>query len=621
MTRDWRLDFGATMLGSGVRFRVWAPRARTVEVRLASRDRPVPMVLSEDDVFETTLPGVGAGTDYQYVIDGEHAHPDPVSRWQPHGVHGASRVVDPSSFEWSDSTWRGLPLKELVFYELHCGTFTEQGTFEAVIARLGHLKALGVTAVELMPVGEFPGGRNWGYDGVDLYAPQSTYGGPTGLKKLVDACHRTGLAVVLDVVYNHLGPEGNYLGQYGPYFTSRYRTPWGDAINYDGPGSDGVRRFFVDNALYWVTEYHIDALRLDAIHGIFDFSAQHILEEMALAVHAVAKQADRQVWLIAESDLNDVRVIRPHDLGGHGIDAQWSDDFHHSLHTALTGATRGYFADFAGLRDLPKAIVEGFVYDGVRSRFRERRHGSSSASHPGEQFVICQQNHDQIANGSGGARISQLMSPDGQKLGAALVACSPNLPLLFMGQEYGELAPFFYFTSHGDAALIEAVRRGRREEFLSFDWAGDFPDPQAERTFCASKLDWSLLERPAHASLFRFFRDLLALRKTRAPLNNCRKDLTHVSSSEQGRWLVIERGDPSGQLALCVFNFHTEPGEVPLRPATHGWRLDIDSASPRYGELQGDASGSEQRAPDLLPPDVTSVRIAARSAAVYSGPA
>ena len=618
MTHDWQLEFGATPLGDGVRFRVWAPRARAVDVRLAGRDRPIPMVRGEDDVFETTVPGVGAGTDYQYVIDGERARPDPVSRWQPHGVHGASRVVDPSGFEWSDAAWRGRPLKELVFYELHCGTFTEQGTFEAVIARLGHLKELGVTAVELMPVGEFPGARNWGYDGVHLYAPQSSYGGPVALKTLVDACHRAGLAVVLDVVYNHVGPEGNYLGEYGPYFTSRYRTPWGDAINYDGPGSDGVRRFVIDNAVYWVTEYHIDALRLDAIHGIFDFSAQHVLEEMAVAVHATADRAGRHIWLVAESDLNDVRIIRPRDLGGYGLDAQWSDDFHHSLHTTLTGATRGYFSDFAGLRDLPKAIANGFVYDGRRSRFRERRHGSCSAPRPGEQFVICQQNHDQIANGSGGARISQLMSPDGQKLGAALLVCSPNLPLLFMGQEYGELAPFFYFTSHGDAALIEAVRRGRREEFLSFDWAGDFPDPQAERTFYASRLDWSLLERPVHASLLRFFHDLLALRRARAPLNNCRKDLTQVSSSERDQWLVVERGDPSGQRALCVFNFRAEPNAVPLRPATHAWRLDIDSASPSYGDPGGDASGSRESVPDILPPSATSVRVLGRSAAVYS---
>ena len=579
----WTLEFGAQPTAEGVRFRVWAPHARSVAVRLESATQAVALTRTQDHVFERLVSAARVGADYRYVIDAERVRPDPVSRHQPGGVHGASRVVDPTSFRWSDQHWRGLALEAYVFYELHVGTFTPGGTFADVIAQLRHLKELGVTAIELMPVAEFPGTRNWGYDGVHLYAPQSSYGGPDGLKQLVDACHASGLAVVLDVVYNHVGPEGNYLSDYGPFFSSRYRTPWGAAINFDGPESDGVRRHFIDNALYWITEYHVDALRLDAVHGILDSAAVHLLEELAARVQRQAEQLQRRVWLIAESDLNDVRVIKPVELGGYGIDAQWSDDFHHALHRRLTGETRGYFADFGGAHDLAKSIAQGFVYDGQHSAFRKRRHGSSSAARPGRQFVIFTQNHDQVANGSGGERSSTLLSFAGQKLSAAVLLCTPNLPLLFMGQEYGETAPFQYFTSHTDASLIDTVRAGRREEFAAFDWPREFPDPQAEATFLASKLDWSLCEQAQQAALLRFYCDLLALRAGAPCLRNARKDLTNVAVDGAGHWLVIERADPSGDAALCVFNFADQPQELALATRNQRWRCVLDGNAALYG--------------------------------------
>ena len=355
----WHLEFGAYAVpGDGVRFRVWAPRARMLDVRIvAPAPRTVRLDRRADEVFEATVPGIGAGADYLYVIDGRTERPDPVSRWQPHGVHGPSRVVDLGAFHWTDGTWAGFPVEDYVLYELHVGTFTPEGTFEGAIAKLPYLRELGVTAVELMPVAEFPGARNWGYDGVQLYAPQSTYGGPEGLRRLVDACHHHGLAVVLDVVYNHLGPEGNCLADYGPYFSARYRTPWGEAVNFDGPLSDEVRRYFVDNARYWIAEYHVDGLRLDAVHGILDRGARHVLMELAEAVHAQAHALGRRSFVIAESNLNDVRVINPVEAGGYGVDAQWNDDFHHALHALLTGSQHGYFADFGRMDDLRKAIV------------------------------------------------------------------------------------------------------------------------------------------------------------------------------------------------------------------------------------------------------------------------
>jgi maltooligosyltrehalose trehalohydrolase len=548
------MSYGATVLtGRGVQFRVWAPDVNTLGLEIGP-GRYFPLRRDGED-FEAVIPDAAPGDTYCFVFEDGRTRPDPVSRSQPHGVHGPSQVVDPGAFTWSDQDWTGIPLEDYILYELHTGTFTPAGTFAGVISKLDYLRELGITAIELMPVAEFPGSRNWGYDGVDLYAPHSAYGGPEELKKLVNACHRAGLAVVLDVVYNHVGPEGNYLSEFGPYFTDQYRTPWGRAINYDAPGSDGVRRFVIENALYWLTEYHIDALRLDAIHGIFDFSALHILAELRDRFHEQAAHLGRQAWIIAESDLNDVRVLNPRAIGGLGLDAQWHDEFHHALYGYLTGANRSYLAEFDRLGQVKKAITEGFVHDGSYSAFRRRRFGSSSRDQPGHRFVSFIQNHDQVANTSQGSRLSRLVSLDQCKLAVSLVLCSPYLPLLFMGEEFADTAPFLYFTSHGDPALARAVTEGRRMEFEEFALAGDFGDPQAAESFERSKLTWSLIEEPEHNSMLRLYRDLIALRKRWPCLGNGRKDLTRVEFDEEACWLRIDRGDPSGSQAVLLCNF------------------------------------------------------------------
>jgi len=557
------LTHGATPLaGGGVQFRVWAPRVSQMSVRIAGHE-PRAMNRSGED-FELIVENAQPGDRYGLVLDGSPERPDPCSRSQPEGVHSPSEIIDPASFAWSDANWKGIALAEYIFYELHVGTFTPQGTFDGVRSKLEYLRDLGVTAIELMPVAQFPGSRNWGYDGVDFYAPHSAYGGADGLKALVNAAHAAGLAVVLDVVYNHVGPEGNYLAEFGPFFTDRYQTPWGLAINYDGGGSDGVRRFFIENALYWLTEYHIDALRLDAIHGIFDFSAFHILAELRDRFHQEADRSGRQAFLVAESDLNDVRVIEPRSQGGHALDAQWHDEFHHSIISTLTGANRGYLGGFGRLADIQKAITDGFVYDGIYSAYRQRRFGSSSKHEPGERFVAFIQNHDQVANTAQGFRLSELVSIEQSKLAAMLLVCSPFLPLLFMGEEFAEAAPFLYFTSHGDRALARAVSEGRRKEFAEFAGAGEFADPQAVETFARSRINWTLPVSGRHSEVLRFYRELIALRKRYPCLNNCRKDLTHVVADEDARLLRMERSDPSGSKALLVCNFSGNSAEFAL---------------------------------------------------------
>jgi maltooligosyltrehalose trehalohydrolase len=505
--------------------------------------------------FDLVVSDAVPGDTYSFLFEDGRARPDPVSRLQPEGVHGPSQVVDSDAFVWSDRDWQGIALSDFILYELHIGTFTPEGTFASAIPKLEHLKNLGVTAVELMPVGEFPGSRNWGYDQVDLYAPHSAYGGPDGLKTFVNACHQAGLAVILDVVYNHVGPEGNYLAEFGPYFTDQYRTPWGRTINYDSAGSDGVRRFVIENALYWLTEYHIDALRLDAIHGIFDFSVRHILAELRDRFHEQAAALGRQAWIIAESDLNDVRVLHSRGSGGYAINAQWLDEFHHAVRTYLTGANRAYLAGFGELRHIQKAITDGFVHDGGYSSFRRRHFGSSSKDLPGDRFVAFIQNHDQVANTSQGARLSHLISMEQYKIAVALLMCAPSLPLLFMGEEFAETNPFLYFTSHGDAGLSRSVSEGRWKEFEEFTVAGDFVDPQSGEAFERSKLTWNLVEEPSHRAVLKLYCELIQLRKHWPCLHNGRKDLTRVDFDEDERWLRMERGDPSGCRAVLFCNF------------------------------------------------------------------
>jgi maltooligosyltrehalose trehalohydrolase len=456
-----------------------------------------------------------------------------------------------------------------------------------MIPRLPYLRDLGITAIEIMPVAEVPGNRNWGYDGASLYAPQSSYGGPTGLKKLVDACHQHGLAVVLDVVYNHLGPEGNYLPEFAPCFTDTHHTPWGKAINFDGPESDGVRRFIIDNALYWLTEYHVDALRLDAIHGIYDFGARHILDELSQAFQDQARRLQRQAWLIAESDLEDVRIINPRAKGGYAFDAQWHDDFHHALYALLTGQREGFLMDFGAVANLSKSVTEGFVFDWRYSHYRRRHYGSSSKNRPGEQFVGFIQNHDQVANTSRGKRLSSLVSSGQQKLAAVLTLSSPFLPLLFMGEEYGETAPFLYFTSFDDPGLAAAVTAGRKKELGSHYSESEFADPQAPGTFERCKLDCSKTEVSPHAEILRLYRDLISLPRRHLSLANCRKELTEIQFNEQRKWLLMKRSDPSGSGALLVFNFSSEAQSIPVLDSDHSWRLALWTGDAIYGGGSG----------------------------------
>ncbi|MBI4497438.1 MAG: malto-oligosyltrehalose trehalohydrolase [Chloroflexi bacterium] len=576
------LSLGAGYLGEGrCRFRVWAPSARQVEVRLVSpQERLVPLERRERGYFAATVEGVAPGTQYLYRLDGERERPDPASRFQPQGVHRPSAVVDPA-FPWEDGAWCGLPLSQYVLYELHVGAFTPEGTFDAIIPHLDDLKDLGITAIELMPVAQFPGGRNWGYDGVHPYAVQDSYGGPEGLKRLVTACHQRGLAVVLDVVYNHLGPEGNYLGEFGPYFTDRYRTPWGFAINFDGPHSDEVRHFFIENALFWITEYHIDALRLDALHAIFDFSARPFLEELAVAVQEQAERCNRRAYLIAESDLNDTRLIRPRELGGFGLDAQWNDDFHHALHTLLTREQTGYYQDFGLLAQLVKAFREGYVYSGQYAPYRQRRHGNDSRPLPARQFVVFTQNHDQVGNRMLGERLSRLVSFDALKLAAGVVLLSPFLPLLFMGEEYGETAPFPYFISHLDPGLVEAVRRGRREEFAAFAWQGEPPDPQDEATFLQAKLDHRLRHQGQHRTLRAFFRELLRLRRELPALAYLSKDHLEVTGYEREQVLSLRCWYDASDI-FAVVNFSEAPVALALPVPAGRWHKQLDSADERW---------------------------------------
>ncbi|MEM6450680.1 MAG: malto-oligosyltrehalose trehalohydrolase [Cyanobacteria bacterium P01_D01_bin.105] len=486
----------------GCEFTVWAPLATEVSVEIVGNNGEVSerlaMRKNERGYWCAIAPNADAGTRYRYRVqdtpDSEPgAWPDPASRYQPLGVHGPSEVIDHSVFEWTDSSWPGIKLADYIIYELHVATFTQGGTFESALERLPHLVDLGITAVEIMPVAQFPGARNWGYDGAFPYAVQNSYGGPDGLKKLVDACHGHGLAVIMDVVYNHFGPEGNYTGKFGPYTTDRYRTPWGNAINFDDAYSGGVRRYFIENALSWLRDYHIDSLRLDAVHAIYDFGAHHFLQALAEAVENASSGRSITNYLIAESDLNDPRLIRPITQGGYQLDGQWSDDFHHALHTRLTGEILGYYSDFNSLKTLADAIQNRFAYAGQYSSFRMRDHGSSAIDLPSEKFVVCSQNHDQVGNRMTGDRFSTLISFESQKLAAGATLLSPYIPLLFMGEEYGENAPFLYFVDHTDKGLIEAVRKGRTEEFRAFHSKGTPPDPAGLETFQRSVLRWPTL--------------------------------------------------------------------------------------------------------------------------------
>ena len=577
------ITLGATYLGAGqCRFRVWAPYAETVDVHIVSpHEQIVPLQPTARGYHQGIIDEIEPGSLYQYRLNGQTERPDPASRYQPQDVHGPSQVVEPE-FPWEDHHWHGISLRHYILYELHVGTFTPEGTFDAVIPHLQNLVELGVTAIELMPVAQFPGARNWGYDGVYLFAAQHAYGGPEGLKRLVNACHQHGLAVVLDVVYNHLGPEGNYLRDFGPYFTDRYRTPWGEAFNVDGRQSDEVRRFFIENALYWITECHIDGLRLDAIHVIIDMSARPFLADLATAIHDQAERLNRRIVLIAESNLNNPRITQPHTINGFGLDAEWNDDFHHALHALLTGERNGYYQDFGSLDALARAYTDGFVYNGQYSSFYQRSRGRSSRDLPAQNLVVFAQNHDQIGNRMQGDRLSQHLSFEGLKLVAGAVLLSPYIPLLFMGEEYGETAPFPYFISHIDKALVKAVRRGRRAEFAAFAWPGKPFDPQAEATFQRAKLQHELRHQGSHRTLYAFYQTLIATRRTLAPLAQLSKDHLHVQTCEAESVLWMHRwwGDDA---VLLLYNFSRDEVCAKVSIPTGNWHKHLDSADEQWG--------------------------------------
>ncbi|MGD0813648.1 MAG: malto-oligosyltrehalose trehalohydrolase [Verrucomicrobiota bacterium] len=521
-------------------FCVWAPLPKRVEVRIGAEC--FPMSVNEEGGWTAAVAAANPGSDYGFILDGQGPFPDPRSPWQPQGIDGPSRLLRHADFKWTDANWQAPPLSSAVIYECHVGTFTPQGTFGAVIEKLDYLAGLGVTHLELMPVNEFSGARGWGYDGVDLCAPHHTYGGPEQLKRLVDACHAHRLAVLLDVVYNHVGPVGNYLGKYAPYFSRRYSSPWGGGLNFDGADCGQVRRFFCDNALMWLRDYHFDGLRLDAVHGIVDASAIPFLEQLAVEVEQLQAQLNRPLVLIPESDLNDPRLLWGRDRGGFGLHAQWSDDFHHALHSVLTGEKHGYYSDFGTLADVAKALTNAFVFDGGYSAHRRRPHGRPPTGLDGRRFVGYIQNHDQVGNRAQGERSSRLMGPGRLKIAAALVMTSPFIPLLFQGEEWGAATPFLYFTDHQDPALGRQVREGRRRELASYGWnQGDFHDPQARKTFEQCKLDWSEPLQPFHAEMLDWHRRLIDLRRTEPAVCDSRMTLIQTRLNESEQWLLVER--------------------------------------------------------------------------------
>lgn len=574
------MRIGARYLGYGrCEFTVWAPFLKKVEIKIIFLPQKItlPMEKDEKGYWSTVVDNVLPGTLYLYRLENERERPDPASHFQPQGVHGASQIIDHNSFQWDDRLWKGIKLSEMIIYELHVGTFTPEGTFDAIIPRLDEIKDIGINTIEIMPVAQFPGERNWGYDGVYLFAVQASYGGPDGFKRLVNECHKKGIAVILDVVYNHFGPEGNYLWDYGPYFTDKYKTPWGKAINFDDANSNEVRNYFIENALHWFKDYHVDALRLDAIHGISDLSAIPFLQELAERVEEFSSGEGRRVYLMAESDLDDSRVIKPRELGGYGIDAQWCDDFHHCLHTLVTGENQGYYVDFGRIEHLIKSFREGFVYSGQYSKYRKRNHGNPSKDIPAEKFIVFSQNHDQIGNRMLGERLSSLVPFESLKLAAGLVLLSPYVPLLFMGEEYEEDAPFLYFVSHSDHNLIEAVRKGRKDEFKSFSWKEEPPDPQSRDTFIRSKIRWEKRREREHKVLLDFYKNLIKLRRDIPALSNLDKESLDVWGLEDKKLLLIKRWKDKS-MVFCVFNFNNV--DIKLTASLEGgkWKKILDSS-------------------------------------------
>ncbi|MEX2594640.1 MAG: malto-oligosyltrehalose trehalohydrolase [Anditalea sp.] len=555
---------------------VWSPFSKRVELMLKGHKTPHELTKDTYGYWQKEVKEMKPGTKYMFSLDNELQRPDPASASQPEGVHSWSEVVDHKAYDWEDATWSPRSIAEMIIYELHVGTFTPDGTFEAIIEKLDHLLELGINTIEIMPIAQFPGNRNWGYDGVYPFAVQQSYGGVEKLKQMVDNCHQKGISVILDVVYNHMGPEGNYLSDFGPYFTEKYHTPWGSAINFDDKYSDHVRNFFLQNALMWLEDYHFDGLRLDAVHAIMDNGPVHFLKELRMRVDQLEKKTGKSYCLIAESDMNDVKILNDYSQGGYGLEAQWTDDFHHAVHTLATGERGGYYADYGKIAHLGKSFKQAFIYDGLYSEYRKKTVGNDPSQLPKHKFLVGIQNHDQVGNRMLGERLSQLVSFEMLKLSAGVMLISPFVPMLFMGEEYGEDQPFQYFVSHGDPGLIEAVQEGRKLEFESFQWGGEVPDPQSISTFNASKLKWNFKEDIPKGILFKYYQQLIHLRKEGSFTAFIDKNI-NIVTHEQENMLSIFAGKDNREI-ITVFNFSHKEQKISLPEKDQSWSKIIASA-------------------------------------------
>ena len=559
---------------------LWSPLANKACIRLLDSNRMLALKKQEFGHWHLRTTQLQPGELYSFVLDEKLELPDPASLAQPEGVHGPSQAVNLNDFKWTDQQWKNPSLEEYILYEVHVGTFTERGTFRGIEKKIQHLKSLGINAIEIMPVAQFPGERNWGYDGVFPFAVHHSYGGAKDLQHLVNVCHSEGIAVVLDVVYNHFGPEGNYVQQYAPYFTDKYKTPWGNAVNFDDAGCDGVRHYFIENALMWFRDFHIDALRMDAVHAIKDFSPQHILWEIRGYTDELITKQQRPHYLIVELDLNDTRYIKSKENDGYGMDAQWIDEFHHALRVTAGEEGAGYYSDFHGISHLAKAYRDAYVYDGIYSQHRQKTFGVKATNYSGQKFIVFSQNHDHVGNRMLGERTSVLASFEMQKLLAGAVLVSPYIPLLFMGEEYGETNPFQYFVSHSDPELVENVRKGRKAEFAAFHIAGEAPDPQSEETFFKSRLQWDLPEKDHHQVLFAYYQALIALRKKLPALQHLDRKQLEVSCNEANKTLQLHRWY-NDQHVLCLMNFSNVPQTISVTTEQR-WKRIFDSADPQW---------------------------------------
>ncbi|MBD1422077.1 malto-oligosyltrehalose trehalohydrolase [Sphingobacterium chuzhouense] len=575
------IPLGVTLKDNKAQITVWAPKAKSVICRTYQPNADIVLVAQAYGYWYAESKEITVGQLYQFVIDGE-ALPDPVSRSQPEGVHGPSAVID-LRFDWTDQDYRCPLLRDFIIYELHVGTFSPTHDFNGIIERLPYLKNLGITAIEVMPVAQFPGERNWGYDGTFLFAVQHSYGGALGLQRLVDACHREGIAVILDVVYNHFGPEGNYLDKYGPYLTDKYQTPWGKAVNYDDSWSHGVRDFVCENVRMWFQDFHIDALRLDAVHAIKDFSPSHILQDIRRTTDLIIRETGRTHYLIAECDLNDRRFLEPLEQNGFAVDAQWLDEFHHALRVAAGEEKKGYYEEFNGIVHLAKAYEQAYVFTGQYSTHRQKFFGSSTERIPREKFIVFSQNHDQVGNRMLGERSSVLFTPDLQRLMAMAVMVSPFIPLLFMGEEWASQKPFLYFVSHSDPDLIAAVRKGRTEEFSDFHGDGEVSDPQDVKTFNNSVLDWTEKDIADHQRMFHYYQSLIALRKSNTVLRNRRRENLRVSSDTEKDSLILHF-EHAKETLICILNFSSSIQRFAIQK-DKAWEKVWDTAESRWGAI------------------------------------